>query len=196
MSVPDADRRVVVGHRRRAREARIDDDQLRLAVLHRLGHPLEAAGVGFGGVAAHDQDQVGVLDVDPVVGHRTSAECRAQTGHRWRVSYSRLGIEGDHPEAARDLDGDVAGFVGRRRWRRGSRAVFQRLTVTPLSFFATKFLSRSAFMCLAMRSNASSQEMRFHSFEPGARTSGYLQAVRAVDRSRARRRPWGRACRD
>jgi len=29
--------------------------------------------------------------------------------------------------------------------------VFQRLTVTPLSFFATKFLSRSAFMCAAMR---------------------------------------------
>src|SRR5215510_9012369 len=52
---------------------------------------------------------------------------------------------------------------------------FQRLTVTPAAFFATKFLSRSAFMCLAMRSIASSQETRFHSFEPGARTSGYLR---------------------
>src|SRR5262245_35010051 len=53
--------------------------------------------------------------------------------------------------------------------------VFHRLTMTSLSFFATKFLSRSAFMCLAMRSIASSQEMRLHSFEPGARTSGYLR---------------------
>src|SRR5262245_23014966 len=53
--------------------------------------------------------------------------------------------------------------------------VFQRFTVTPLSFFATKFLSRSAFMCFAIRSIASSQEMRFHSFVPGARTSGCLR---------------------
>ena len=53
--------------------------------------------------------------------------------------------------------------------------VFQRFTVTPLSFFSTKFASRSAFMCLAMRVSASSQEMRFHSFAPASRTSGYLR---------------------
>ena len=43
-----------------------------------------------------------------------------------------------------------------------------------LSFFAMKFASRSAFRSLAMRVKASSQEMRFHSFEPAARYSGYL----------------------
>ncbi len=52
--------------------------------------------------------------------------------------------------------------------------VSQRLTVTPAAFLATKFLSRSSFISRATLVNASSQEMRFHSFEPGARYSGYL----------------------
>jgi hypothetical protein len=29
--------------------------------------------VRFGGIATHDQDQVGILDVDPVIRHRTTA---------------------------------------------------------------------------------------------------------------------------
>jgi hypothetical protein len=29
--------------------------------------------VCLGGIATHDQDQVGILDVDPVIRHRTSA---------------------------------------------------------------------------------------------------------------------------
>jgi hypothetical protein len=88
-----ADRRVVVGDRSRAREARVDHDELRLAMLDRLGHPLEAAGVRFGGIAAHDQDKIGVLDVHPMVGHRTAPKRRGQTGHRRGVSDTRLGIE-------------------------------------------------------------------------------------------------------
>src|SRR5512145_3440069 len=53
--------------------------------------------------------------------------------------------------------------------------VVQRLTVAPAEFLAMKFLSRSSFINLATRVNASSQEMRFHSLVPGARTSGYLR---------------------
>src|SRR5262245_11709167 len=52
--------------------------------------------------------------------------------------------------------------------------VFQRLTVVPAAFLATKFLSRSSFISLEMRPYASSQLMRFHSLEPAARYSGYF----------------------
>ena len=68
-----ADRRVHVGHRGRAVEARIDHDQPGLVVRLGLGHPFEPARVGLGGIATHDQDQVGILDVDPVIRHRTTA---------------------------------------------------------------------------------------------------------------------------
>src|SRR5208283_5716858 len=53
-------------------------------------------------------------------------------------------------------------------------AVNQRLTVSPAAFLVMKFLSRSSFIRRATFANASSQEIRFHSLEPGARYSGYL----------------------
>jgi hypothetical protein len=37
-------------------KARVHHDELGLAQLHGFGHPLETAGVGFGGIAAHDED--------------------------------------------------------------------------------------------------------------------------------------------
>ena len=45
-----ADRRVIVGDGGRTVEARIDDDELGLAGLLCLDHPLEAAGMRFGGL--------------------------------------------------------------------------------------------------------------------------------------------------
>ena len=48
----------------------------------------------------------------------------------------------------------------------------QRFTVTPCSFFSIKLASRSAFISFAIRENASSQLMRCHLSEPGARYSG------------------------
>jgi len=68
-----ADRRVHVGHRGRAVESRIDHDQACLVVCLGLGHPFEPARVRLGGIATHDQDQVGILDVDPMIRHRTTA---------------------------------------------------------------------------------------------------------------------------
>ena len=88
-----ADRRIDVGERSRAREARIDDDQFRLVVRLRLGDPLESARMRFGGVATHDENEVGILDVDPVIRHRTSAKRRGKTCHRRAVSDTCLVIE-------------------------------------------------------------------------------------------------------
>jgi hypothetical protein len=87
-----ADRCIDVGQRRAAREARVDDDELGLACLHGLGHPLETAGVRFGGIAAHDENEVGILDVVPRIRHRSTSKRRAQTGHRRCVSDTRLCI--------------------------------------------------------------------------------------------------------
>ena len=91
------DRRVDVGHRGRAGEARIDHDQLGAVVGLGLGHPLEAAGVGFGGIAAHDENEISVLDVVPAVRHRAASECGAKTGHRRTVSNSCLVFERQYP---------------------------------------------------------------------------------------------------
>ena len=58
--------------------------------------------------------------------------------------------------------------------------VSHRLTVVPAAFFAMKFLSRSSFINLAMRSSAKSQETCLNSLVPGARYFGDLQARRRV----------------
>ena len=121
MSVPCRIGAVEIGDRRRAREARIDHDQLGVVVGLRLGHPLEAARMRLGGVAAHDDDDIGVLDVQPEVRHRATAECWGQTGHRRSVSDTRLIIEHQCSSAADHL----VGQIGASRWswprRQGSR---------------------------------------------------------------------------
>ena len=68
------DRRVDVGDRRGAGEARVNDDELGAVLDLRLDHPFETARMGFGGVAAHDENHVGVLDILPGVGHRATTE--------------------------------------------------------------------------------------------------------------------------
>ena len=106
---------VVIGHGGRAREARIDHDQLRLVALLRLDHPFETHGMRFCSVPAHDQHEIGVLDVLPVVGHRAAAKRRSQTGYRRAVSDTCLVIEYQCAEAAHHLVRDVASLVGRCR---------------------------------------------------------------------------------
>ena len=68
-----------VGLRCRAREARIDDDHFGVAVPLRLDRPLETARVILSRISTHDQHHVGVLDVDPAVGHRPAPESWSQT---------------------------------------------------------------------------------------------------------------------
>ena len=52
---------------------------LGVAVALGLDRPLESAGMVLGRIAAHDQHHVGVLDVDPAVGHRPASESWSQT---------------------------------------------------------------------------------------------------------------------
>ncbi len=104
-----------------------------LAPLCGLGlrHPFEAARMRFGGIAAHDDDEIRVLDVGPGVGHRATAKRRGQTGHRRAVSDTRLVVEYHHAECC----GRPCRSASRFRWwsRRRPRkpVVVQRLTVTP-----------------------------------------------------------------
>ena len=87
-------------------------------LLHQFDDPLEAAGMRFSGIAAHDHDDIGVLDVDPVIGHRATTECGGQTGPRWAVSNSGLIIETCASESPEDLvsaDGASQGMIQRRR---------------------------------------------------------------------------------
>ena len=106
-----ADRGVEVGNGGRAVVTRVHHHEFGLATGLSLDHPLETAGVGLGRIAAHDQDQIGVLDINPMVGHRTTPERRSQTGHRGGVSNARLGIEGNDAESAQNLMGEIARLV-------------------------------------------------------------------------------------
>src|SRR3954467_6402818 len=89
---PGADRHVDVGHRARAREARVDVHDLRAALLG-LDHPLKADRVLLGHVRAHDEDRVGVLEVLLEGGGAAAPERGPQTGDRARVSYARLVLD-------------------------------------------------------------------------------------------------------
>src|ERR1700722_3079737 len=62
-----------------ASETGINGNQFGVAIPLGLHGPLETAGMILRRVAAHDQHHVGVLDVDPAVGHRPASECWSQT---------------------------------------------------------------------------------------------------------------------
>ena len=68
-----------IGLRRRAREARIHHDHLGVAVALGLHRPLESARMVLGWITAHDQHHVGILHVDPAIGHGPAPESWSQT---------------------------------------------------------------------------------------------------------------------
>ena len=77
-----ADAQVHVRHRRRSRVARVGMDDLRATartrtlcgIELRLDEPLKPDGVRLSRVGTVDEDEVGVLDVTPVVRHRSPSE--------------------------------------------------------------------------------------------------------------------------
>ena len=115
------DRHVQVRHRRRAGEAGIDHDQLGLVARLRFHRPLEADRMRLRRVAAHGDDDVGMLDVHPGVGHRPAPETGRQRRHRRRVTDARLAVDHDHAQRPGDLVGEIAGLVGGRRSRQETR---------------------------------------------------------------------------
>src|SRR6266699_1134504 len=66
----------------------------------------------LGGIAAHDQHHVGVLDVDPAIGHCAASEGGPQTGDRWAVSNAGLVFQVADPQAAHTFYDQVIEFVG------------------------------------------------------------------------------------
>src|SRR5690606_29989058 len=103
-----------VRNRRRTVEARIDHDQFRTIMGFGFCYPFESTGVRLGGVTTHDQDNVGILDVNPMVCHRTTAKCGGKTCHRWAVSYTCLVIECQHSCTANHLMRDITHLVAAR----------------------------------------------------------------------------------
>src|SRR5690606_1840604 len=112
---PGTNGRVIVGHRGSTGEAWIDHDQPGLVLGLGFGHPAETAGVCFSSVATHYQDQVGVADIRPGVGHGATAVRRGKTCHRRAVSDTCLVVESYDAEVADHLVSQVAGVVGRGR---------------------------------------------------------------------------------
>src|ERR1700686_270194 len=95
-----------------AGQAWINDDGFRVTVNFGFNRPLEAAGMVLGGIAAHDQHHVGVLDVDPTIGHCAASEGGPQTGDRWAVSNAGLVFQVADPQAAHTFYDQIVKFVG------------------------------------------------------------------------------------
>ncbi len=90
-------RRIKIGHGGGTVEAWVDHHQLRAPAFFGFHYPFEAHRVRFGGVTAHDQNDVGVANIDPVVGHRATSETRRQRRNGRAVAQARLVLHGDHP---------------------------------------------------------------------------------------------------
>jgi hypothetical protein len=106
-----ADLDVLVGDGGGAVEARVDADELRLAVTLRFHHEAETDGVIFGRVPPHHQHHIGVGYVSPTVGHGSAAKRGSQTGYRWAVSKTGLVFIRQDPEAEPKLPEQVVDLV-------------------------------------------------------------------------------------
>ena len=126
-----------------------------LGVAMQLGfdRPLEAARVVLGRIATHDQHHVGVLDVDPAVGHRAASEGGPQTGDRRTVSNPGLRFEIADPQAAHGLDDEIIQLVGVSA-AAGPADPFATIDRVAVSSFSTKVASRVFFTQRAISSIA------------------------------------------
>ncbi len=83
---------------RSSRKLGIDMHDHGPAIVFGVEHPLEGNGAVFGGIAAHDKNGIGIFDVDPVIGHRTTSERLSQSRNILAVSDTRLVVEMDAPQ--------------------------------------------------------------------------------------------------
>ncbi len=112
---PGPQRHVYVGHRRGAREARIDVDDRRAALL-RLHHEAEPDRVVLGHVRAHDDDAVAVCQSPEVVVAPPRPSRAPRPGTVLAVSYAGLVLDADDAQAGREqLLDQVVLFVVERR---------------------------------------------------------------------------------
>src|SRR5215475_8558035 len=66
----------------------------------------------LGRVSSHGEHEIGVLDVDPAIGHRTPTKRGGQTGHRGAVSYSCLTVSIDDAHGLHELVLEPVELVG------------------------------------------------------------------------------------
>jgi hypothetical protein len=103
---------VIVRHRGGAIETRVDANELRFARSLRFHRETKSDRMIFRGIAAHDENDVGVRDIRPSVCHRPPAEGGGQTGHRGAVSETGLILVSDDTETKSKLAEQVVDLVG------------------------------------------------------------------------------------
>ena len=106
---PEAHEFVRMG--RRAGKARVADDQRRVVLFLGFQQVLKRHGVRLGGVAADDEDRLGVVDVVIAVGHGAVAPCVRNTRNGRRVADTRLVIDVVGAPIGRELAEQVCLFV-------------------------------------------------------------------------------------
>jgi len=93
-------------------ETGVDTDELGLALALGVHHEAEADGMIFRRITAHDQNDIGVGDVAPAIGHCPSSKCGGQTDHRGAVSKPGLVFVGNNAEAETEFTEQEVDLVG------------------------------------------------------------------------------------
>ena len=72
---------------------------------------MEGDGVILGGIGAHNEDDIGIANIRPVIGHGTAPETLRQTGDGGGMSYPGLGLRVHHTEGTIHFGDEVAFLV-------------------------------------------------------------------------------------
>ncbi len=103
----------VLGRMRRgAREARLDDDEVRPVDLLADQQVLQRHRMGFGRIAAHDDQRLGVLDVVVAVGHRAVAPGIGNPGDGGRMADARLVVDRVGAPEGCEFAAEIGALVG------------------------------------------------------------------------------------
>src|SRR3546814_8249931 len=94
------------------RSARVDDDEVRLVKLLALEQVLQRDRVRLRGVAAHDDERLGVADVVEGIGHRAVAPGVGYPGHGRRMADACLVVLVVGAPEGGELAEDIGALVG------------------------------------------------------------------------------------
>ena len=133
-----AQRHMIIATGGRAGELGVDVDKRRAVVLG-PHDPFERNRMMFSGIAADNKNHVGILDVDPVVGHSTASERLCQSRNSGAVSDPCLVVQLDNTQAAHGLMDNGAFLVGGVRGAHHENA-FQTVDRLALAVFEDQIL--------------------------------------------------------
>ncbi len=102
---------ILGGVRRGSRHPRVDDDEIRAIEFLAFEKVLQRNRMSLGGIAAHDQNGLGVTDIVVAVGHRTVAPGIGDPGDCGGVTDTRLVIGIVRSPEGGELAVEVGGFV-------------------------------------------------------------------------------------